>query len=88
MGAIKAQFFLSYAILGSLMPLLGVFLKEEKGLSDQLVGVASGMSAVAMLLTPGLITLLADTRADSRRILAGAFVLSASVLTANPMDCS
>lgn len=82
MAAIKAQFFLSYAILGSLMPLLGVFLKEEKGLSDQLVGVAMSLGAVAMMLTPSLIALLADRRADSRRILAAAFTLSGTVLTA------
>ncbi len=82
MGAIKTQFFLSYAILGSLMPLLGVFLKEEKGLSDQLVGVAMSLGAVAMLVTPVFITLMADRQIDSRRILAAAFTLSGTVLTA------
>ena len=82
MGAIKTQFFLSYAILGSLMPLLGVFLKEEKGLSDQLVGVAMSLGAVAMLVTPVFITLMADRHIDSRRILAAAFTLSGTVLTA------
>jgi len=82
MGAIKTQFFLSYAILGSLMPLLGVFLKEEKGLSDQMVGLAMSLGAVAMLVTPVLITLMADRQTDSRRILAAAFTLSGTVLTA------
>lgn len=82
MGAIKTQFFLSYAILGSLMPLLGVFLKEVKGLSAEQVGLASGLTSLAMLASPALITLLADTRLDSRRILAVAFALSATVLAA------
>lgn len=82
MAAIKAQFFISYAILGSLMPLLGVFLKEVKGLDDGQVGLAMGLTSVAMLGSPALITLLADTRVDSRRILAVAFALSATVLAA------
>ena len=82
MGAIKTQFFVSYAILGSLMPLLGVFLKDVKGLSAQQVGLASGLTSLAMLTSPVLITLLADTKLDSRRILAVAFAMSATVLAA------
>ena len=50
MGAIKAQFFLSYAIIGSLMPLMGVFLKEEKGFTDFRVGVSMALANVAMIL--------------------------------------
>ena len=82
MGAIKTQFFVSYAILGSLMPLLGVFLKDVKGLSAEQVGLASGLTSLAMLTSPVLITLLADTKLDSRRILAVAFAMSATVLAA------
>ncbi len=82
MGAIKTQFFVSYAILGSLMPLLSVFLKEVKGLDEGQVGLAMALTSLAMLASPGLITLLADTKLDSRRILAVAFALSATVLAA------
>ena len=80
MAAIRIQFFVSYAILGSLMPLLGVFLQDVKGLSATQVGLASGLMSLAMLASPALFTLLADTRLDSRRILAVAFAVSATVL--------
>lgn len=82
MGAIKAQYFLSYAVMGSLVPLLAVYLKFEKGFSAFDVGLSGALMSVAMVISPALITLLADKKIDTRRILAVAFMATALVLTA------
>jgi MFS transporter, PPP family, 3-phenylpropionic acid transporter len=89
MRSLKAQFFLSYAILGSLTPLLAVFLKDQKGLDEQQIGLAMSMSGAANLLSPVVMTLLADTKLQTRRILALSYaatsVVLLTMLTATPV---
>ena len=80
MRAIKAQYFLSYAVMGSLVPLLSVYLKGEKGFSAFHVGLSGALMSLAMVISPALITLLADKRIDTRRILAVAFSFTALIL--------
>ncbi len=82
MRAIKAQYFFSYAVMGSLVPLLSVYLRSDKGFSAFDVGLSGALMSVAMVISPALITLLADKRIDTRRILAVAFSATALVLTA------
>ncbi|MCF6313727.1 MAG: MFS transporter [Verrucomicrobiales bacterium] len=82
MGAIKAQYFFSYAIMGSLVPLLSVYLRGDKGFSAFDVGLSGALMSVAMVISPALITLLADKSIDTRRILAVAFSVTALVLVA------
>ncbi len=82
MWAIKAQYFFSYAVMGSLVPLLSVYLRAEKGFEAFDVGLSSALMSVAMVISPALITLLADKRIDTRRILAVAFTFTALVLGA------
>ncbi len=82
MRAIKAQYFFSYAVMGSLVPLLSVYLKSEKGFSAFDVGLAGALMSVAMVVSPAVITLLADQQIDARRILAVAFTVTALVLVA------
>ncbi len=82
MGAIKAQYFFSYAIMGSLVPLMSVYLRADKGFSAFDVGLSGALMSVAMVVSPALITLLADKRIDTRRILAVAFTVTSVVLTA------
>lgn len=81
MNAIRRQFFLSYAVIGSVMPLMTVFLKEQGGFSYFQIGLSMSFTSVPMLCSPALITLLADRNVDARRILTVAFTCSASVLT-------
>lgn len=59
---------------------MSVFLWKEAGFNFLEVGLASAVANIPMLLSPGLITLLADRNVDSRRILAGAFVVSCVVM--------
>lgn len=81
MTAIRRQFFLSYAVIGSVMPLMTVFLKEQGGFSYLEIGLAMSLMSVPMLCSPALITLLADRNLDARIILAAAFTCSAIVLS-------
>ncbi len=78
---IRFQFFISYGILGAVMPLLPVFLTGEKGFTDQQVSFAFSLGSAGLILSPAVVTLLADTRFDTRRILAVAYLGSACTLT-------
>lgn len=80
MRPLQIQFFLSYAILGSLAPLLSVFLQEEKGLSPSRIGIALALVSASNLISPTLMTLLADTRLQTRHILAMAYSSTALML--------
>lgn len=62
------------------MPLMSIFLSEEAGFNYQQIGFAMALANIPMLLSPALITLLADRSVDSRRILAAAFLVSITVL--------
>lgn len=80
MNAIRRQFFFSYGAIGSVAPLMSVFLWKEAGFGFMQIGLATALANVPMLLSPALITLLADRHVDSRRILAGAFLVSCIVM--------
>ena len=79
-GSIKAQYFLAFAPLGSLGPLLPIFLKDGKGFTDWQFGMLVAATAISMVITPVILALLADTRLDTRRLLAGSYVVCAIAL--------
>lgn len=81
MNALRRQFFLSFAVIGSVMPLMTVFLREQGGFNFFQIGLAMSLMNIPMLCSPALITLLADRNIDSRRILAVAYTCSATVLS-------
>ncbi|MDA0811003.1 MAG: MFS transporter [Verrucomicrobia bacterium] len=76
MWLLKIQFFVSYAVMGSMMPLLTVYLGHEKGFSKSNIGVVMAASGFSMIISPVLMTLLADMRIESRRIIAAALAIS------------
>jgi PPP family 3-phenylpropionic acid transporter len=78
MRQLKAQYFLGYAVMGSVFPLLAEYLQSTKGLSKSEIGVALALVSSSHLVSPVLLTLLADTRWDARRILAAAFAVAAT----------
>ena len=82
MASVKAQYFLAYAPLGSLGPLLPIFLKDGKGFTETQFGFLIAATAVSMLITPVVLALLADTRLDSRRLLAGSYLVGGAALVA------
>ena len=77
---VKAQYFLAYAPLGSLGPLLPVFLKDIKGFTEWHFGMLIAATAISMVVTPIIMALLADTRLDTRRLLAGSYVVGGLAL--------
>jgi len=79
--SVKLQYFIAYAVMGSLMPFLSVLLKQQ-GLDEAQIGYAMGASSLAILLTPVVVTLLADSRHDSRRLVAAVFAVSSIALAA------
>lgn len=80
MTALRRQFFFSFAALGSVMPLITVFLREQGGFGFFQIGLAMSLMGVPTLCSPALLTLLADRKLDTRRILATACTCSALVL--------
>lgn len=80
MTALRRQFFFSFAALGSVMPLVTVFLREQGGFGFLQIGLAMALMGIPTLCSPALITLLADRKVDARRILACACACSAVVL--------
>jgi predicted MFS family arabinose efflux permease len=80
MTSLRRQYFLSFAALGSVMPLVTVFMREQGGFDYLQIGLAMALMGVPTLCSPALITLLADRKLDTRRILATACGCSALVL--------
>ena len=78
--SVKAQYFLAYAPLGSLGPLLPIFLKHGKGFTEWQFGTLIALTAFSMAITPVVLALLADTRIDSRRLLAGSYIVGGLTL--------
>ena len=69
MFPLRLQFFLAYGVYGGLLPFLPVFLEKERAMSQTQIGYVFGVSAIATVLTPVLLTLLADTIISSRRLI-------------------
>ena len=70
------QYFFSFAVLGSLMPVMSVYLEQEVHLTRPQIGQVFALAGAAFIFTPALLTLLADLRVDSRKIIAGVYVLA------------
>ena len=80
MRGLRAQYFLAFAVLGSVLPYLSVFLSAQ-GLSDAQVGDVTSVTGLAIMLGPVTMTLLADLRVESRWLLTAAFAMGAAWLT-------
>ncbi len=78
---LKRQYFLSYAVIGSVMPLISVFLRQEGGFNFLQIGIATSLMALPMLFSPVIMTFLADRNVDPRRIMAFSFLASATMLS-------
>ena len=79
MRGVKAQYFLSFAVMGTTMPFVARFL-QSRGLDATQIGYVISTAGVAAIAMPPLMALLADTRFDNRRLIACSFLLSALTL--------
>jgi PPP family 3-phenylpropionic acid transporter len=75
----KPQYFLSFAVLGSIVPFASVLL-AERGLSKAQIGTAWAVQSVAVIVTPIVVTLLADLAVPARVLLGGLFALAGLAL--------
>lgn len=71
----KPQFFLSFAVLGSIVPFASVLL-DERGFTKAQIGTAWAVQSVAVVVTPIVVTLLADLAVPARVLLGGLFALA------------
>ncbi|MBB6429396.1 MFS transporter [Algisphaera agarilytica] len=79
MRAIKSQFFLSFTVMGSVLPYLSVFL-EQRGLTMSQIGWVLSLTGVAVVVTPVITAALADTRMQGRTLLGLMFAGSGLTL--------
>ena len=79
MRGVKAQYFLSFAVIGTTMPFIARYL-QSRGLDATQIGYVISTAGVAAIAMPPVMALLADTRFDNRRLIACAFLLSGLTL--------
>jgi PPP family 3-phenylpropionic acid transporter len=73
--AIQRQFLITFAAMGAVLAYLPVFL-EERLASKGEVGLVMSTTGLAIILTPVVMTALADTKLQSRSIIAGLFAVA------------
>jgi PPP family 3-phenylpropionic acid transporter len=75
MRHIRLQFFLNFCMLGTVGPFASVFFRE-RGLSERHLGYAFAIQNIIAVLSPAVMTWVADAKVDARRVL---MVMSAVV---------
>lgn len=81
MRPLNFQFFLLFGSFAAVQPYLALLFKE-RGLNEGQIGYAMGMSGWAIMLSPALITFVADTKVSPRRLVSFLCVASAGALVA------
>jgi MFS transporter, PPP family, 3-phenylpropionic acid transporter len=78
---LQAQFFLSFAVLGAIVPFISVLL-DERGLSKTQIGNVWAIASLGVIFTPLLVTFLADTTIAPRILMAALYVIAGGCLAA------
>lgn len=81
MRSLNAQFFLLFGSFAAVQPYIALFFKG-RGLNEEQIGYAIGISGWAIMLSPAVVTLIADTRVSPGKLLAGLSLLTAGATTA------
>ena len=81
MRGLRAQYFLTFAVLGTVLPYVSVFFRQA-GLTAAQVGYAWAIWSAAVVLSPVLVTMAADGRADPRRLMVLGSALTGASLFA------
>ena len=80
MRDVRLQYFLTFGMIGTVLPYVSVFFRQA-GLSEAQVGYAWAIWSAAVMISPVVVTMLADARVDPRRLLvAGSLVAGLSLL--------
>ncbi|MBK7824753.1 MFS transporter [Nannocystis sp.] len=75
--AIRLHYLLVYAVVGAYMPYLPVFLGRDLGMPDSQIGWVAGIYGLSVVLSPPLVTYLADRRFTGRTLIGLGLALSA-----------
>jgi len=78
--SIRLHYLLAYAIVGAYMPYLPVFLGRDLGMPDWQIGWIAGMYGMAVILSPPIVTYLADRRLSGRSLIGLAYALTGCAL--------
>ncbi|MEM0914463.1 MAG: MFS transporter [Planctomycetota bacterium] len=70
------QFFVYFAVLGCIVPYFTVYLVEWRGLTEAQTGLLYGFHGLAVLVSPVVLTLFADTKLANRMLIGGCFGVS------------
>lgn len=79
-AAIRLHYLVAYAIVGAYMPYLPVFLGDDLGMPDWQIGWVAGMYGLAVILSPPIVTYLADRRVSGRTLIGLAYALAGLTL--------
>lgn len=79
MWSLRFQFFLLSGSFGAVTPYLAILFRD-RGFDEEQVGYAMGISGWAIVLSPALITLIADTSVTPRRLMAVLAALTGACL--------
>lgn len=78
MRDVRLQYFLSFGMIGTVLPYVSVFFRQA-GLSEARVGYAWAIWSLAVMVSPVVVTMLADARVDPIEIF---FVAGCGALVA------
>jgi MFS transporter, PPP family, 3-phenylpropionic acid transporter len=84
MFRLKLQYFIAFAVNGCLVPFVPLYLKQMHLDAGQ-IGSIMGAASFAVVLSPVLVTLIADAHMEARRVLAAVQFLTAASLLVTPL---
>ena len=79
MNSLRFQYFLLFGSFAAVQPFLPLLLKE-RGMTEEQLGYAMGVAGWAIMLSPAVVTLLADVRFQPRRVVSGCYCVSAAAI--------
>ena len=79
MNSVKRQYFFIFHLMGCVFPFIAVYLREQSGFSEAEIGYTMAVGFGTVMLSPVIVTFLADWQIDSRKILAALYLLSGFV---------
>jgi len=80
MRFVKGQYFLCYAVMGSLVPYISVYFKDVQKLNETRIGYIMAAASLSMMLAPIIVTYLADAHIEPRRLAASLFLFTVASL--------